>query len=73
MKLILKSNSLKQVLIKHGLSQTELAKHANLSIGTINKICAMKYNASPKTQSRILISLSQLTGKDLNTEEVFEI
>lgn len=65
-------NLLKKTLIDYGLSQTELAKHSDLSIGTINKICAMTYNPSPKTQSRIVISLGKLAGTTFAVDDIFQ-
>lgn len=64
-------NKLKYTLESLGLSQTELALEAKVAIGTVNKVCNMRYNPAPKTKSRLAIGLSRLAGKAITVEEIF--
>ena len=64
-------NNLKNTLDSLGLTQTELSLVAKVAIGTVNKVCNMRYNPAPKTKNRLIIGLNSLVKKDFLVEEIF--
>ena len=64
-------NNLQKTLTEEGLSQAQLAREANLSIGTVNRIAKGRKDGAPRTNHAILKALSRLVDKDLDYEDIF--
>lgn len=65
------NNNLKDLLIKEGISQVDLAKESDLSEGTINKISNQKRTPSPRSMFRILNALNRLAEKTYKINDIF--
>ncbi len=65
------NNNLKDILDSLGLTQTELSFAAKVAIGTVNKVCNMRYTPAPKTKNRLVIGLNTLAKRVFATGEVF--
>jgi predicted transcriptional regulator len=66
-------NEIKQVRKKLGLTQTELAKHANVSQSLIAKIESGRIDPTYSKTKRIFDTLNELSKKhELNAEEIMQ-
>jgi len=66
------TNSLKDKLNKHGITQVELSKESGRSIGLINKVCNKKITPSPTTKYKILNALNKLSDENYTIEDIFK-
>jgi DNA-binding XRE family transcriptional regulator len=66
-------NKLEEIRTKEGLSQSELARFANLSPRTISRVENGKRNVAPTTKGRIIKGLNKNPEKlkEYELEEVF--
>jgi transcriptional regulator with XRE-family HTH domain len=64
-------NNLHSILVKEGLSQSQLASTCGLSSGTVNRIAKQKRTGAPRTNHKILKGIILLTGKEFAYKEVF--
>ena len=68
------ANILKDVLTKEGLTQATLAKSANMSTGTVNKICNNSRTGAPSTQHLLVKTLNKLIKEEkYNHKEIFKL
>ena len=58
------TNNLKSTLIREGIKQAELARKANVSPGTVNKVCNNKLAVAPTTLNRLVATLNRLVGTE---------
>ena len=65
------TNKLKKTLIEEGINQTELSRKAELSIGTINKVCNQKRDCAPTTRSKIVLGINKLSDNIYKVEDIF--
>ena len=68
MKVFLKSNEIKKILIRRNISQNYFAILAGTSSGYMSHLMTGKRNPSPKTRIKILKAL-----KSKNFDDIFEI
>lgn len=64
-------NCLQEKLDSHGLSQVELSKSADLSTGTINKVCTRARTPAPRTRTKIVMGLNRLANTDYQVGDIF--
>lgn len=65
------NNYLKEKLDSHGVSQADLSKEAGVSTGTINRVCNKKRTPAPRTQSKIVHGLNQLSKSKYSVGDIF--
>ena len=64
-------NYLQRELDGNGISQTDLSKKSDVSVGTINKVCNHNKTPAPKTCTKIIKGLSELSKKDYQLIDIF--
>jgi hypothetical protein len=66
-------NNLKKVLEKEGIRISELAKVANLSVGTIGSVTNSKRQCSAVTQMKIVKAIENISHKKIEMSDIFSV
>lgn len=64
-------NCLQKELDNNGVSQTDLSKKSGVSVGTINKTCNQKKTPAPKTCTKIINGLNELSKNRYEFNDIF--
>jgi DNA-binding XRE family transcriptional regulator len=67
----MKKNRLKEILVQEGITQSELARVSDLSIGTVNRTCNHSRLPSKTTCMKMIKGLNQLADMEYHYENVF--
>lgn len=65
-------NFLKEVLVKEGITQAQLAREAGVSAGTVNKVCSRSRDVAPTTRNRLVVTLNRvIRSEKYRVEDIF--
>ena len=64
-------NMLKEILVREGITQSELSKESGLSVGMLNRTCNNHMTPSPVSQSKIAKALCALSGNSFDVPDLF--
>lgn len=64
-------NCLREKLDDHGVSQADLSRESGVSTGTINRVCSNKRTPAPRTKSRLVQGLNDLSKSSYGVNDIF--